>query len=145
MLSFEIRSLNLVDPVFPLSKVTQLDDLVLLQSGRQRSPLHNNPGTSVTGRPKPVVAVVVVVPSAEEIDVIRNTDGDEHARFRQIQHGRAFVDDYRRRRANIDVDIYLGKRRGRQGLNHDQAQQHCESIQGYSRYSSSHEVTPFSP
>jgi len=146
VLAFEFGSLNLVDPVFPLPKVAQLNDLVLLESGRQGLPRNVHPGAVVTARPEPVVAVEVVVPTADEIDVVGNADCDEHSGLSEVYHRRPLMDDYGRRRANIDIDIDLGKRKGRRGtLNQHQTEQHCESIQGYSRHFSSHEVTPFSP
>src|SRR5262245_48111478 len=67
--ALEGGSLSPVDAVFPLTVFPQLDDLVLHQPRGQMAVLHIDPGAVVSRGPEPVIAVIVVVASADEIDV----------------------------------------------------------------------------
>src|SRR5688572_26061401 len=145
-LSLEFGTLSLVYAMFALPEITQLDDLVLLQSGRQRGTHHVNPRPTVSGCKEPVVFVEVVVAPADEVDVVGDADCNKHAGFRKIEHGRTSLHDNGRRGADIDIDIHLGERRSRKdGVQKHHAKHQAESIRSYTDESSSHEVTPFSP
>jgi hypothetical protein len=77
----EPRSSNFVDVVFTITKFVKLLDLVPSQAGRQLFDGDVSPGPPVSRPPKPMAFVQIIVVTADEIDVVRNADGDIHLRF----------------------------------------------------------------
>src|SRR5262249_35033514 len=74
----EIRSLGLVDSVFPIRICMKLLHLIFSESGRQRFDRNVGPGAAVSWSPEPMVTVQIVVASTDEVDVIGDTNRDVH-------------------------------------------------------------------
>src|SRR5439155_14850202 len=104
----EILSLNSVDLVLPLAVFTQPDNFVLLEPGRQASVLDIGPRSAVTRSPEPVVAMKIVVVSADEKHVIGNPNRHINARIGQEEHLRGSFYNHRSWRANVDIHVHLG-------------------------------------
>src|SRR5437867_958400 len=126
---FELRSLNVVDAVLVLAKFAELNDIMLSQSGRQAPVDDVNPWAAISGRPKPVVSMEVVVPAVDEKDIVGYSHRHIHGWSRQEEHCWSSLHDHRRRRPDVDIDVNLSMCRCRQessGQHHKQ--QHATSI-----------------
>ena len=111
----EIRTasswVDLVDLIFPLAKFAQFDDLIFPKARRKRIDSDVGPWAAISRSPEPMIAVKIIVTAADEKDVVRNTHRHVRLRFGQQDHGWRRVHNYRRRLADMDIDVYLGQGR----------------------------------
>jgi hypothetical protein len=77
----ESRSSTFVSVVFTISKFVKLLDLVPSQTRRQLLDGDVSPRPSIPRTPEPMPFVQIIVVTADEIDIVRNADGNIHLRL----------------------------------------------------------------
>ena len=103
----ESRSSTFVSLVFTISKFVKLLDLVPSQTRRQLFDGDVRPRSSISRSPEPMALVQIIVVTADEIDIVRNADGNIHLRLWHQNHRWRSGDNDRRWLADVDVYVYL--------------------------------------